>query len=143
MMGGQAIDLASEDKTISQQTLITLASLKTGALLACSTECGAHLGGASDTDRMAWISYATNLGLAFQILDDILDVTADSDILGKPQGSDLAANKSTFVSHLGLDGAKREAEIYTEKALASLKTLETPPSDAFKQVASHLLQRQY
>jgi geranylgeranyl diphosphate synthase type II len=120
MIGGQAIDLQSEGKAISLSRLQTMDKLKTGALMKAACALGAVLAGADETKRTALTQYAEALGQAFQIVDDILDVTADEAALGKPVGSDEAQHKSTYVSLLGLDGARAMAQKYTDGAIRAL-----------------------
>ncbi len=98
-------------------------SMKTGAMLACSVALGGIVAGASSASRQALDAYAQAVGLAFQVVDDILDVTADSASLGKTPGKDAAENKPTYVSLLGLDGARAFAQELREDALAALAPL--------------------
>lgn len=122
LVGGQTIDLESEGKTdISLETLNFIHSHKTGALLEACVVSGAILGGASTEDLQKLSSYAQNIGLAFQIVDDILDVTASTEELGKTAGKDLQAQKSTFPSLLGLEASKQQANHLLEKAIAALE----------------------
>ena len=120
MVGGQTIDLESEGQTIDLATLQVLQEGKTGALLCASCEMGAVLGGADEKKRQAAARYGAALGRAFQIVDDILDVTASEEDLGKPVGSDINNEKVTYVSLLGLEGAKALADEQTEIALEAL-----------------------
>jgi len=120
MAGGQAIDLESVGKKLDLTGLKQMHAMKTGALLSCAVELGglaAHLNAA----QMAQLAkYSSALGLAFQIVDDVLDVTADSQTLGKTAGKDAAANKPTYVTLMGLDYAQRQAKELQETAIASL-----------------------
>jgi farnesyl diphosphate synthase len=120
MAGGQAIDLESVGKKLDLQGLKQMHAMKTGALLSCAVELGgiaAHL----NSVQMAHLeSYSKSLGLAFQIVDDVLDVTADSQTLGKTAGKDAAANKPTYVTLMGLDYAQKQAKELQEVAIASL-----------------------
>ncbi len=120
MVGGQTIDLESEGKDIDLSTLQVLQAGKTGALLTAACEMGAVLGGANEEKREAARRYGMELGLCFQIIDDILDVTSSAEILGKPVGADADNRKVTFVSLLGLEAAKRCAEEHTQAALRAL-----------------------
>ena len=120
MIGGQAVDLQSEGKTIALSRLQTMDSLKTGALMRAACEIGAVLAGADNEKRAALVRYAEALGQAFQIVDDILDVTSDVQTLGKPIGSDAELQKSTYVSLLGLDRAKAAARDCTAAAIEAL-----------------------
>lgn len=120
MIGGQVVDLQSEGKTIALSRLQTMDSLKTGALMRAACEIGAVLAGADNEKRAALVRYAEALGQAFQIVDDILDVTSDVQTLGKPIGSDAELQKSTYVSLLGLDRAKAAARDCTAAAIEAL-----------------------
>ncbi|MEM1483839.1 polyprenyl synthetase family protein [Oscillospiraceae bacterium PP1C4] len=120
MIGGQVIDLASEGKTIDIDTLNTLYELKTGALLRASVRLGCIAGGADETMFEAADQYARACGLAFQITDDILDLTGDIAKLGKSIGSDSENEKSTYVSLLGIDGARKAAQEQLECARQSV-----------------------
>ena len=110
MAGGQAIDLDSVGRTLSRDELQTMHMRKTGALLGASVALGGIVAGASSLQRRALDDYAQAVGLAFQVVDDILDVTADSARLGKTAGKDAAADKPTYVSILGLEEARALAE---------------------------------
>ncbi len=120
MVGGQTIDLESEGHAIDLATLQVLQEGKTGALLRASCEMGAVLGGADEEKRQAAATYGAALGRAFQIVDDILDVTASAEELGKPVGADEDNQKVTYVSLLGLERAKALANEQTDKALEAL-----------------------
>ncbi|RJY12227.1 (2E,6E)-farnesyl diphosphate synthase [Parashewanella spongiae] len=123
MCGGQAIDLASTDQSIDIDTLTLLHSLKTGALISCSVELALIAANASDEETESLRSFAKNVGLAFQVQDDILDITSTTEELGKPQGSDTKANKSTFPQLLGLHGAKQTADQLINESLSALTKL--------------------
>jgi len=120
MAGGQAIDLESVGKKLDLAGLKEMHALKTGALLSCAVELGgiaAHL----DQSQMAHLqNYSAALGLAFQIVDDVLDATADSQTLGKTAGKDAANAKPTYVTLMGLDYAQKQAQELQSVALASL-----------------------
>ncbi|MBK8160383.1 MAG: polyprenyl synthetase family protein [Rhodospirillaceae bacterium] len=120
MVGGQMIDLASENKDLDIGAITRLQRLKTGAIIAFSCEAGAILGHASKEQRHALIGYAHDLGLAFQIVDDLLDAEGDAAETGKPTGADAAAGKATFVSILGLDRARQQARMLGDQANAHL-----------------------
>ncbi len=121
MIGGQVIDMESENKTISLDTLQQLQRMKTGALLAAACGAGAVLGGASADHVQCLEEFGFLLGLAFQIQDDILDVTATSAELGKPTGSDEKNQKTTYVSLLGLEECHNLNRQLTQKAIETLK----------------------
>ncbi len=120
MIGGQVIDLEYENKKADKATLLQLCGLKTSCLLQAACKLGCLLSGAEPEKIKAADEYAYALGIAFQITDDILDVTGDEKLLGKPIGSDADNNKSTFVSLYGVEGAARLADEYTERAVAAL-----------------------
>lgn len=121
MVGGQAIDLASEDTYIDANTLRLMHQAKTGALFRAALRGGAMLAGASDQAVESLTEYAEQFGLAFQITDDILDVTGSEDKIGKPVGSDIRNHKSTYVSLYSLDGARKMAQQAVSSALISLE----------------------
>jgi len=124
MCGGQALDLAATDKAISLAALENVHSLKTGALLEASVKMAAecsHKATSYDKEQLA--IYAKLVGLAYQVRDDIIDITSTKEELGKPTGSDLAANKSTYPALLGLQGAQEKAENLYQQALQALATL--------------------
>ena len=120
MVGGQAMDLAAEGALLDTHALSTLHRLKTGALIVAAVEAGAICAAADPADRAHLHRYAMQLGLAFQVVDDVLDATASSETLGKTAGKDLAAQKSTYVSLLGIEGAAAEAERLLEDALQAI-----------------------
>ena len=120
MIGGQMIDIESEDKNISLKELSHLHSLKTGAIIRAGGVCGAILAGAKEDEIKAVDSFCYNLGIAFQIRDDILDVEGDADILGKPIGSDAENAKNTYVKLTSLEESKKLVAEYTDKALKAL-----------------------
>lgn len=117
MVGGQMIDLLAEhDEQIDIGAITRLQRLKTGEIIAFSCEAGGILGHASQQMRGALISYAHDLGLAFQIVDDLLDAEGDAAQTGKPVGADAAAGKATFVSILGLERARAQARLLGDQA---------------------------
>ncbi len=120
MIGGQTVDICSEGKKISEDELIYLHTLKTGAIIRSSGIIGAIMSGASDEQIKAIDDFCLNLGIAFQIQDDLLDVLGTEEELGKPIGSDGENLKTTFVTLLGVDGSKKAVEDYTKKAISSL-----------------------
>jgi len=120
MAGGQAIDLASIGMQLDERTLRDMHHRKTGALLQASVLMGAACGEVSPAQRSALADYGDALGLAFQVVDDILDVTQASATLGKTAGKDLDNNKPTYVTVLGLDAARRHANELRDKAQAAL-----------------------
>ena len=120
MVGGQMIDLEAEKKDLDLKEITLLQQLKTGALIRYGCEAGAILGGASIEQRQALNSYASDLGLAFQIADDLLDVEGSVEETGKAVGKDEDAGKETFVSLLGVDGARNEAKRIADRAVSQL-----------------------
>ena len=120
MAGGQAIDLASIGKPLAEATLRDMHRRKTGALLEASVLMGAATGACDPTRHGALSAFGAALGLAFQVVDDILDVTQSSATLGKSAGKDLNANKPTYVTVLGLDEARRQAITLHAQALQAL-----------------------
>lgn len=120
MIGGQVVDIESEGKEITLDELRYLHLGKTGAIIRSACTIGALLSGGSDEEIKAADEFAKNLGIAFQIQDDILDVEGTEEELGKPIGSDAEANKNTFVSLLGLEKSKELAKKYSQKAKDAL-----------------------
>ena len=121
MAGGQAIDLASVGQRLSEDQLRQMHRLKTGALLLCSVQMGAAcVPGVPVPVQAALKHFGEALGLAFQVVDDVLDVTADSATLGKTAGKDEAADKPTYVALMGLDGARAYADALAQQAMQAL-----------------------
>jgi len=124
MCGGQALDLAATNKSISLEDLQSLHSLKTGALLEASVLMAADCSNTVSKEEKAQLqTFAQLVGLAYQVRDDIIDITSSEEELGKPAGSDLAANKSTYPALLGLEGAQQKADDLYQQALQALSTL--------------------
>ncbi len=121
MIGGQALDLDAEGIAVPMSRLSEIHERKTGALIAASCVIGGLAGRASASVAQALRGYGTDVGLAFQIYDDVLDATATSDTLGKTAGKDAARAKSTFVASLGVEGAQREAERLAARAVGHLE----------------------
>ena len=119
MIGGQVIDLINTDE-ISADDTVAMYKLKTGALINSAAVCGAILAGADDEMKKAAAVYAEKLGLAFQIIDDILDAEGDEQVLGKPVGSDSKNDKKTLVARFGVEKCREFADILTKEALESL-----------------------
>jgi len=120
MAGGQAIDLESVGKKLDLAGLKQMHAMKTGALLSCAVDLGGIAAYLNPTQMTHLQNYSSSLGLAFQIVDDVLDATADSQTLGKTAGKDAAANKPTYVTLMGLDYAQKQAKELQEAAIASL-----------------------
>lgn len=121
MVGGQMTDLRAETKELDIEDITLLQRLKTGALIEFGCEAGAILGKANKEERIALTAYAQDLGLAFQIADDLLDVEGNVEETGKAVRKDEDAGKATFVSLLGIDGARKKAEYMANRAANHLK----------------------
>jgi geranylgeranyl diphosphate synthase type II len=120
LVGGQVVDLESEGRSVDLETLEYIHLHKTGALLRACVLCGALIAGAPAELVSALRTYARGIGLAFQIIDDILDLTASSEVLGKTAGKDLAADKTTYPKLLGLEESRRRAEGLVAEAKQAL-----------------------
>ena len=120
MVGGQALDIAAEARSISLDELKRIHAQKTGALIQASVGAGAICAGASDQEKALLSQFAKQIGLAFQVMDDVLDVTATSEELGKTAGKDEASEKSTYVAELGVEGARNYATELLDDALNCL-----------------------
>jgi len=140
MVGGQAIDLRSEGVQIDLATLKLMHLGKTGALFKAAIRSGAILAGANDEQLKSLTTYAENFGLAFQITDDIIDVTGDEKILGKPTGSDVKNHKSTYVSLTSLDEAKQLAQKSVDDAINSLVIFGSE-ADSLREIVISLINR--
>jgi farnesyl diphosphate synthase len=140
MVGGQMIDLIAEKQTLNIGAITRLQRMKTGALIAFSCEAGAVLAKAASEQRTALRGYAHDLGLAFQIADDLLDVEGSAAETGKPVGADAAAGKATFVSILGAERARAQAELLIEQAVAHLDLFEQR-AELLRQVARFVVNR--
>jgi geranylgeranyl pyrophosphate synthase len=140
MVVGQAIDLGAVAQQLTLEQLSQMHKHKTGALIEVSVQLGAMSAGANASQLQALADYADAVGLAFQVQDDILDVTADTQTLGKQQGADAANNKPTYVSLLGLDGAREKAQQLLNTALAALRIL--PEPDLLAAIAHYIVARE-
>jgi farnesyl diphosphate synthase len=141
MAGGQAIDLASVGKQLTQQELEQMHRLKTGALLRASVQIGAMAIHLNEQEKKSLDAFASALGLAFQVVDDMLDASSNSQTLGKTAGKDAAANKPTFVSMMGLSGAREFAAKLHEEALDSL-SIWGDNADLLRAIASKVVNRE-
>lgn len=139
MIGGQQIDTENEGKPYTPQALLEMYSLKTSALLKAACCSGCIAAGADEDTVQNAAMYAEKLGLAFQIVDDILDVTGDEKVFGKPIGSDAESGKTTYVTLYGLEKAHEKAEELTNEALEILSNWEN--SDFIKELTKKLLNR--
>ena len=140
MVGGQMIDLEAEKKDLDLEEITLLQQLKTGALIGYGCEAGAILGNASAEQRQALISYASDLGLAFQIADDLLDIEGDADLVGKPTGRDEDAGKATFVTILGPERARAQAGLLSQQAIQHLARFEER-ADLLREIARFVVER--
>ena len=141
MAGGQAIDLASVGLALTESELREMHRLKTGALLQASVMMGVACGKASSQARAALKTYGAAIGLAFQVVDDILDVTADSVTLGKTPGKDADQHKPTYVSLLGLERSSAYAQELLDQALAALAQSGLPNTQALQGLARLVVKR--
>ena len=141
MIGGQIIDIKSEGKPVSIELLKEMYLLKTGALIKSAAKIGCILAGCEDKCEYAE-KFAQNIGLAFQIVDDILDVTADEKALGKPVNSDSKNNKSTYLKYLGLEECKKIVVNLTEEAIRFLDNF-SGDSTFLKNLATYLVGRNF
>ena len=121
MVGGQMLDLYAENHSLDMPEITRLQRMKTGALISVSCEAGAILGKASEKARHSLHAYAHDVGLAFQITDDLLDIEGDENELGKKTGKDAAAGKATFVSLMGVERARKQAKVLADQAAQHLE----------------------
>jgi farnesyl diphosphate synthase len=140
MAGGQAIDLDSVGKKLDLAGLKQMHAMKTGALLSCSVQMGGIAAKLNPAQMQHLQNYSEALGLAFQIVDDVLDATADSQTLGKTAGKDAANDKPTYVTLMGLDYAQKAAKDLQETAIASLESF-GPKAQALKDLALLVVNR--
>jgi farnesyl diphosphate synthase len=141
MVGGQMIDLEAQHSPLDIAAITRLQRMKTGAIIAFACESGALLAKASDAARHALHNYAHDLGLAFQIADDLLDVEGSESATGKPVGQDQVAGKATFVAVLGVDEARRRARFIADQAASHLDFFENR-ADLLKAMARFVVTRQ-
>lgn len=142
MAAGQAVDLAAVGQRLSLDELEHMHSLKTGALIRASVRLAVQTANAGEHLCRQLDRYANAVGLAFQIVDDILDVTSDTKTLGKTQGADQALNKPTFPSLLGLDGARQRAAAMHDEALTSIREF-GPDFDELREISTLIVERSY
>lgn len=140
MVGGQMLDLLGETTHLEMTEITRLQRMKTGALIAVSCEAGAVLGKAPWQLRNALMAYAHDIGLAFQITDDLLDVTGDEEAVGKRTGKDAEAGKATFVSLLGIDRARSQADLLAEQAIEHLDPF-AEKADPLRALARFIVER--
>jgi geranylgeranyl diphosphate synthase type II len=142
LIGGQVMDLEGERTTLTRRQLVAVHEAKTAALLAASLRLGAMTANAPPRKLEAVTSFGRKLGLAFQVIDDILDVTQSTDTLGKTAGKDEASGKSTFPAILGLDASRREAARLTKAAMKSLDPLGRK-GELLRAIAARMLHRRF
>ncbi|HET7230347.1 MAG TPA: farnesyl diphosphate synthase [Longimicrobium sp.] len=142
MVGGQLMDLEGEEKPLDSDALEAIHRRKTGALLAAALRLGGIAAGAGPAALAALSEYGQDLGLAFQIVDDVLDVTGSAAQLGKTAGKDQSAGKTTYPALFGLDGARARAESYVAAAVAALHAGGIE-SDALEATARYVLERRH
>ncbi len=140
MVGGQMLDLEAETQKPDESGIITLQAMKTGALIRYACEAGAIIGNAMLEDRERLIEFGSAIGLAFQLADDVLDVTADTQALGKTAGKDIAANKATLVALHGVDWARRQLAGLMEQADSVLEPF-GKKADILRATAKFVIER--
>jgi geranylgeranyl diphosphate synthase type II len=142
LIGGQVMDLEGEGQKLTKAQLVKIHEAKTAALLTTSIRLGAMTANASEDKLEALTIFGRALGLAFQVIDDILDVTQSTEVLGKTAGKDVAVDKATYPSVLGLDKARKEAAKLTRQALEALDPLKKKGA-RLREIAEYLLKREY
>jgi len=142
LIGGQVMDLEGEGKKLTKRELVRIHEAKTAALLTSSLRLGAMTANATPAKLAALTDFGHHLGLAFQVIDDILDVTQSTEVLGKTAGKDQAVEKTTYPSVIGLGASRKEAAKLTKAAMDALKPLGKKAA-RLEQIAAHLLQREY
>ena len=142
LIGGQVMDLEGEGKKLTRRKLVRIHEAKTAALLTTALRLGAMSANAPPAKLAALTQFGHNLGLAFQVIDDILDVTQTTEVLGKTAGKDQAAAKATYPSVIGLAASRKEAAKLTRAAMAALEPLGKPAA-RLAEIAAWLLEREY
>jgi geranylgeranyl diphosphate synthase type II len=142
LIGGQVMDLEGEGKKLTKAQLVKIHESKTAALLATSIRLGAMTANATDKQLEALTIFGRALGLAFQVIDDILDVTASTEVLGKTAGKDLAVEKATYPAILGLEKSRKEAAKLTQEAMDALLPF-GKKAQRLREIADYLLKREY
>ena len=143
LIGGQVLDLEGEKKTLDKRGLVKIHEAKTAALLISSLRLGAMSANATPRQLEALSLFGYKLGLAFQVIDDILDVTQSTEKLGKTAGKDAAVDKSTYPAVIGLEASRKEAAKLTEHAMTALAPLGKKRSARLREIAEYLLDRDY
>jgi geranylgeranyl diphosphate synthase type II len=142
MIGGQVVDLESEGKRINSETLEYIHIYKTGFLIRACIRCGGILSKATKSQLTSLSRFGAHIGLAFQIIDDILDITGDQEKLGKDIGSDLTKNKATYPSIYGLEESKRKAEELVKESIDCLNEFDDR-ADPLREIARFFVQRTF
>lgn len=143
MAGGQAIDLAAEGQRLDLSQLETMHRKKTGALIEASVLLAADVAAATAEQYQALSNYAANLGLAFQVHDDVLDVASDTATLGKTSGADAALNKPTYPSTIGLGAAQAMAKTLHDQAITALKVFDAEQAEPLRWLANYIIKREH
>ena len=141
MIGGQTIDVKTEGTPIDENTLMTIHNLKTAALIEASMMAGAIIAGASEEEVASIENVAKNIGLAFQIQDDVLDVTSTNEVLGKPVMSDEKNNKTTYITLKGLEESQKAVKDYSDKGMSELRKFEKE-SEFLEELFNYLIYRE-
>lgn len=141
MVGGQVVDIQSEGTQIDAETLHYIHTRKTGALIAASVRAGAMLSGADQRELEALATYGSNIGLVFQIADDILNVAGDRSSMGKNTGSDATRGKLTFPALIGLEASRQKAREIVEEALAAIQQFDLR-ADPLRMIARYIVERE-
>lgn len=141
MVAGQALDLEAESREVTGEQLEHIHLHKTGALIRAAVRCGAMIAGANETELTAITEYGTNLGLLFQITDDLLDVTATAEELGKTPGKDVRARKATFPALYGIEATCAQLDLVHRSACGALENM-NQPTPLLDLIADFILQRQ-
>lgn len=140
MAGGQVMDLAAAHQEFDLDLITRMQQLKTGALISAAVEMGAILGRAPHEQRLSLRGYARNIGLAFQIADDLLDATGDEEKTGKALHKDADAGKATFLSLMGLERAREQAQILVDQAIDHLSEYDEK-ADILRDLARYIIAR--
>jgi len=143
LIGGQVLDLEGEGKSLNKRQLIRIHEAKTAALLMSSLRLGAMSADATSSQLEALSLFGYKLGLAFQVIDDILDVTQSTEKLGKTAGKDAAVDKSTYPAVIGLEASRKEAAKLTKQAMKALEPLGKKRTGRLREIAAYLLERDY
>jgi geranylgeranyl diphosphate synthase type II len=142
MIGGQVVDLESEGKSVDAATLEYIHTYKTGCLIRACIRCGGMLGQASSQQLSALSLFGSHIGHAFQIIDDILDITGDEKQLGKDIGSDVSNDKATYPALYGLEESRRKAEELVKESIASLEEFDDR-ANPLREIARFFVQRTF